>query len=231
MPPWYHAAKTSVKQNRLPPIDSKLKTNCMATIKEVARHAKVSVGTVSNVLAGSPQVNSALRERVQAAIRELDYHPDHVARSLKIRQTKMLGLIIADITNPFFPQIIRGAEDAALAHGYLLVTINTDDRVEREKQALSVLRGRRADGILLVVVPAEGRLPTSELRSPRASPSYVLIACLTESTSTRLLRMIYKAPRFVYATCCPSDTAGSRSSPDRTSYGQPGTVWKVIRSR
>lgn len=127
----------------------------MATIKEVARRANVSVGTVSNVLSGSPQVNSELRERVQAAIRELDYHPNHVARSLKMRQTKMLGMIIADITNPFFPQVIRGAEDAALAHGYLLVTFNTDDRVEREKQALSVLRGRRVDGILLVVAPAK----------------------------------------------------------------------------
>ncbi|MCI0423012.1 MAG: LacI family transcriptional regulator, partial [Acidobacteria bacterium] len=128
----------------------------MATIKQVAKRANVSVGTVSNVLSDSPQVNPLLRARVLAAIRELDYHPDQVARSLKVRQTKMLGMIISDITNPFFPQLIRGAEDAALAHGYLLVTFNTDDRVEREKQALSVLRGRRVDGVLLIVAPAKG---------------------------------------------------------------------------
>jgi len=128
----------------------------MATIKEVAKRANVSVGTVSNVLSQSPRVNPVLRAQVQAAIRELDYHPDQVARSLKVRQTKMLGMIISDITNPFFPQLIRGAEDAALARGYLLVTFNTDDRIEREKQALSVLRGRRVDGILLIVAPSKG---------------------------------------------------------------------------
>jgi LacI family transcriptional regulator len=128
----------------------------MATIKEVARRARVSVGTVSNVLTGTVQVSPKLADRVRAAIRELDYHPDHVARSLKIRQTKMLGMVISDITNPFFPQVVRGAEDAALKHGYLLVTFNTDDHVEREKDVLSVLRTRRVDGILLVVAPSGG---------------------------------------------------------------------------
>src|SRR5258706_8300340 len=111
----------------------------MATIKEVARRARVSVGTVSNVLTGTVQVSPKLAERVNVAIRDLDYHPDHVARSLKIRQTKMLGMVISDITNPFFPQVVRGAEDAALKHGYLLVTVNTDDHVQREKDVLSVL--------------------------------------------------------------------------------------------
>src|SRR5262245_20755211 len=103
----------------------------MATIKEVAQRGRCSVGTDANVLTGSVQVSPKLAERVRAAIRELDYQPDHVARSLKIRQTKMLGMVISDITNPFFPQVVRGAEDAALKHGYLLVTSNTDDHVER----------------------------------------------------------------------------------------------------
>jgi LacI family transcriptional regulator len=122
----------------------------MATIKEVAKHAGVSVGTVSNVLAGSLRVDPLLTERVSKSIRELDYQPNQVARSLKMKQTKMLGMVIPDITNPFFPQIVRGAEDAALKNGYLLVTFNTDDHTEREKQVLSMLRLRRTDGILLV---------------------------------------------------------------------------------
>ncbi len=122
----------------------------MATIKEVAQRARVSVGTVSNVLSGAVKVSPQLVERVSKAIRELDYHPNHIARSLKIKQTKMLGMVIPDITNPFFPLIVRGAEDAALKNGYLLVTFNTDDRTEREKQVLSMLRLRRTDGILLV---------------------------------------------------------------------------------
>ncbi len=123
----------------------------MATIKEVAKRANVSVGTVSNVLSGAIRVSPLLMERVCKAIRELDYHPNHVARSLKIKQTKMLGMVIPDITNPFFPQIVRGAEDAALKNGYLLVTFNTDDQTEREKQVLSVLRSRRVDGVLLAI--------------------------------------------------------------------------------
>jgi LacI family transcriptional regulator len=125
----------------------------IATIKEVAKQAGVSVGTVSNVLCGVSSVNEELRERVRAAIRRLDYHPNQVARSLKSRQTKMLGIVISDITNPFFPLVVRGAEDAALARGYFLITFNTDDRTERERQVLSLLRSRRVDGILLVVAP------------------------------------------------------------------------------
>jgi LacI family transcriptional regulator len=126
----------------------------MATIKEVAKLAKVSVGTVSNVLSDSPRVSAGVRERVNAAIAALDYHPNHIARSLKTRQTKLLGMVMSDITNPFFPQLTRGAEDAALKYGYLLVSSNTDDQFEREKIVLSVLRNRRVDGILLVVAPS-----------------------------------------------------------------------------
>jgi LacI family transcriptional regulator len=127
----------------------------MATIREVAGRAKVSIGSVSNVLSGSARVSPAVRERVTRAIAELDYHPNQIARSLKTRQTHLLGMIISDITNPFFPQLTRGAEDAALKHGYLLVAANTDDQVEREKHVLSVLRNRRVDGILLVVAPSK----------------------------------------------------------------------------
>jgi LacI family transcriptional regulator len=128
----------------------------MATIKEVARQANVSVGTVSNVLSGAVPVSSELRERVLAVVRELDYHPNHVARSLKIRQTKMLGMVVSDITNPFFPAMVRGAEDAAWMHHYMLITLNTDDQLDRERQVLAALRTRRVDGILLVLASTEG---------------------------------------------------------------------------
>jgi LacI family transcriptional regulator len=123
----------------------------MVTIREVARQAKVSVGTVSNVLAGSATVRPELRRRVEEAMRGLDYHPNQIARSLKTRQTKTLGMVISDITNPFFPQVVRGAEDAAMESGYLLITLNTDDNPERERRALSMLRARMVDGLLLTV--------------------------------------------------------------------------------
>lgn len=128
----------------------------MATIKEVAKLAGVSVGTVSHVLSETVPVSITLRERVWEAIRKLDFHPNHVARSLKVRETKMLGMVIPDITNPFFPLVVRGAEDGGLESGYTLVTFNTDDQVAREKRVFSVLRSRRVDGVLLVVAPSPG---------------------------------------------------------------------------
>lgn len=128
----------------------------MPTLREIADRAGVSVGTVSNVINGTAPVSAERRERVLAAIRELDYQPNHIARSLKLKKTRMLGMVISDITNPFFPQLVRGAEDAALKNNYLLITFNTDDNVEREKRVLSVLRQRRVDGVLLVVAPNAG---------------------------------------------------------------------------
>src|SRR5229473_2715797 len=105
----------------------------MATIKDFARRAGVCVGTVSNVLSGSATVKDPVRDRVERAIKDLDYHPNHAARSLKSRRTHTLGMVISDITNPFFPLLVRGAEDAALKRGYLLNIFNTDDHVEREQ--------------------------------------------------------------------------------------------------
>jgi LacI family transcriptional regulator len=121
----------------------------MATIKEVARRARVSVGTVSNVISGTVPVSKRLKDRVLDVIRQLDYHPDHVARSLKVRQTRTIGLVISDMTDPFFPHVMRGAEDAAWSANYILITLNSDDQPEREQQSLDALRSRRVDGILL----------------------------------------------------------------------------------
>lgn len=146
----------------------------MATIKEVAKRAGVSVGTVSNIISQTVPVSPKLRERVLGVILELDYHPNHFARSLKTKQTKMLGMIIPDITNPFFPQLVRGAEDAALQHGYMLVTFNTDDRMEREEEVLAVLRSRRVDGILLIIAHTVGR----SLHIERTLAAGVPIVCL-----------------------------------------------------
>jgi DNA-binding LacI/PurR family transcriptional regulator len=135
------------------------KKRSTTTIKDVAKYARVSVGTVSNVLSDSKTVGAAVRARVQNAIARLDYHPDRIARSLKAKRTRILGLLLSDITNPFFAQILRGAEDCALANGYVLIALNSDDKVDREVQMLSVLRSCRVDGILLVVAPNTGTAP------------------------------------------------------------------------
>ncbi len=146
----------------------------MPTIKDVASRAGVSVGTVSNVLSGSATVTDDLRTRVEEAIAELDYRPNLIARSLKKRQTNTLGMIISDIVNPFFPEMVRGAEDAAAAAGYILTTFNTDDRVERERQVFELLRSRRVDGLLLVVALIRGDLSHVQ----RAAAEGLPIVCL-----------------------------------------------------
>ncbi|HKE24188.1 MAG TPA: LacI family DNA-binding transcriptional regulator [Bryobacteraceae bacterium] len=126
----------------------------MPSIKKVAEVAGVSVGTVSHVITGSVNVSEPLRLKVQAAIRKLNYHPNHVARSLKTSRTRTLGIIVPDLTIPFFPRVIRGAETAARKRDYSLIAVNSDDDGERQKDLLSLLRSQRVEGILLVVAAA-----------------------------------------------------------------------------
>ncbi len=128
----------------------------MATIKEVAALAGVSVGTVSNVLSGLATVTPEMRRRVKRAINDLGFQPDHIARSLKTRRTKTLGIVISDIVNPFFADVIDGAEDAASRQGYTLSIVNSRDSAELEKRAVETLTGRRMDGLLVVVALERG---------------------------------------------------------------------------
>src|SRR5258706_12031228 len=146
----------------------------MATIKDVARRAGVSVGSVSNVISGAAAVKDSLRERIEQAIKDLDFHPNHAARSLKSRRSHALGMVISDITNPFFPLLVRGAEDAAFKRGYLLNIFNTDDDQEREQSTFSMLRARRVDGVLAVVAPSIG--PPAHLQETMAAE--IPLVCL-----------------------------------------------------
>jgi len=121
----------------------------LSTIKEVAELAGVSVGTVSHVITGAVPVTEPLRKKVQDAIHKLDYHPNHIARSLKTSKTRTLGVIVPDLTISFYPQVIRGAEMAARQQGYTLISVNSDDRADRQRELLSLLRSQRVEGILL----------------------------------------------------------------------------------
>jgi LacI family transcriptional regulator len=89
------------------------------------------------------------RRRVLAAVERLEYRPSVIARGLRLRRTRTLGMLVPDIANPFFPPIIRGAEEAARERGYELVLCNTDDSPERETASLRLLRERQADGLLI----------------------------------------------------------------------------------
>ncbi|GAC1616649.1 MAG: LacI family DNA-binding transcriptional regulator [Candidatus Acidiferrum sp.] len=120
-----------------------------ASIYDVARESRVSVFTVSAVVNNKTHVGNKLRERVEAAIRKLNYRPNLLARSLAKQKTHTIGMIVPDIANPFFPMVVRGAEDAAQKRGYNLLLCNSDDNQAKEESAIELLLSKRVDGILL----------------------------------------------------------------------------------
>jgi LacI family transcriptional regulator len=120
-----------------------------ASIYDVARESRVSVFTVSAVVNQKTHVRDKLRKRVEAAIRKLKYRPNLVARSLAKQRTHTIGMIVPDIGNPFFPMVVRGAEDAAQRHGYNLLLCNSDDSLAKEEASVELFLAKRVDGILL----------------------------------------------------------------------------------
>lgn len=122
------------------------------TIKDIARKAGVSYATVSRALNNRPEVNEKTRREIQKLAEEMGYKPNALARSLVTRESKTLGLIIPDITNPFFPEVARGAEEAAAQAGYSIFLCNTNWEEEKERKYLALLEEKRVDGIILASV-------------------------------------------------------------------------------
>lgn len=106
--------------------------------------------TVSRVVNNSGYVSSEARQRVEAAIAELDYVPNTLARSLRSKRTRTLALVLSDITNPFFTTVARGVEDVANAQGFNVILCNTDESEEKQCRYLTTLLQKRVDGVLLV---------------------------------------------------------------------------------
>ncbi|MGC1384503.1 MAG: LacI family DNA-binding transcriptional regulator, partial [Candidatus Acidiferrales bacterium] len=125
------------------------------SIYDVARQAKVSVFTVSGVINNKTWVSSTLTRRVNAAVAKLNYRPNLLARSLAKHQTHTIGVMVTDIANPFFPAIVRAAEDAAQKAGYSVVLCNSDDKQQKEARYLDLLISKRVDGIILNKAPGE----------------------------------------------------------------------------
>ena len=121
----------------------------MSTIKQVAARAGVSFTTVSHVVNRTRPVSDAARVRVERAIAELGYLPSAVARALKTSQTRILGVIVPNITNPFFAELVRGVEDVCERNHYSVFLCNGDDDRERQERSLDTLLERRVDGMLL----------------------------------------------------------------------------------
>jgi LacI family transcriptional regulator len=134
-----------------------------ASIYDVARESRVSVFTVSAVVNNKKHVGKKLRRRVEAAIRKLNYRPNLVARSLAKQRTHTIGMIVPDIANPFFPMVVRGAEDAAQKHGYNLLLCNSDDTLPKEESSIELLLSKRVDGILLTKAAEDFHPPLRQM--------------------------------------------------------------------
>ncbi|BCS89804.1 substrate-binding domain-containing protein [Pseudodesulfovibrio sediminis] len=122
----------------------------MATIKDVAKLAGVSTSTVSHVLNGTRFVREETCERVENAVRELSYRPSSIARSLKVQQTKTLGMLVTASRNPFFAEVVHGVERQCYKRGYTLFLCNTEGDVQRMEANLDALEEKRVDGMLLL---------------------------------------------------------------------------------
>lgn len=121
------------------------------TIKDVALEAGVSVATVSRVLNGYKHIRPGVRQRVAAAIRELDFEPDRLARSLRVQATGTVGFVVRDIVDPLFATMAQGVDEELQAHGYTMFLSTSGGDVLRDCQAIELLRQRRVDGFILAV--------------------------------------------------------------------------------
>lgn len=121
-----------------------------ATISDVAKYAKVGKTSVSRYLNGEQdKLSELLRERISSAIEHLDFRPNHSARMLKAGHSKLIGLLLADVTNPYSIDILQGIEQVCRREGYMLMVCNTDNEKELQKSYLELLEAHRVDGLIV----------------------------------------------------------------------------------
>jgi len=129
----------------------------MTNIKTVAERAGVSPATVSRVLSGAARVQPAYRERVLAAVAELGYRPNRLASNLRRQKAEMIGVVVSDIENPHFAQMVRAVEDDAYQRGFRVLLCNTDETAEKQRSYLEVLAAERVVGVILAPSDPAGR--------------------------------------------------------------------------
>ncbi|MGI8574606.1 MAG: LacI family DNA-binding transcriptional regulator [Egibacteraceae bacterium] len=142
------------------------------TIADVAAHARVSTATVSRVLSGEDSVGAENRARVRTAVAALDYRPSAVARALRQRSTATLGLVVTDIANPFYPELVLGVEDEARRRGLSVLLCNAANDADRESGYLDLLLERRVDAAII----ASGGMARRHVERLAAFPVPVVLA-------------------------------------------------------
>ena len=122
----------------------------MVTIKDVAKHAQVSTATVSHVINGTRFVTEETKNKVFLSIEALNYKPNAVARSLRKKESMIIGLVIPDITNPYFAEMAWSIELASRNQGYSIILFNSDGDIQKETLYINLLIGKQVDGVILV---------------------------------------------------------------------------------
>lgn len=120
------------------------------TVYDIAKEAKVSVATVSRVLNGTAPVRDSTKARIQAIIQKYQFQPNALARSLLKKETGIIGIILPDITNPFFPEVFSGAEQEGRESGHTFFLCNTIGSYDKESEFLNIMNEKRVDGILFM---------------------------------------------------------------------------------
>lgn len=121
-------------------------------LKDIAEYLNISVSTVSRVANGLDRVSDETRRKVEAAIKKFNYHPNEIARSLKYKGGRAIGMIVPDISNEFFTQVIMGAESAAYKNGYFLILSSSGGEANREADCVRLFRQNQIAGLILATV-------------------------------------------------------------------------------
>lgn len=153
----------------------------MGKIKDIAREAGVSVASVSRVVSGNRPVTSETAAAVRAAIQRIGYQPNHVARALRLGSTKTVGMIVPQIANPLFTEIVQAVERNLQLHEIDLFLCDCQENTETEHRRINALLQRRVDG--LIVISCEGR-PSNALRQALGVTPVVVVDRIVQGTRT-----------------------------------------------
>jgi LacI family transcriptional regulator len=127
------------------------------TIKDVAALAELSIATVSRILNGKPNVKPSTRQKVIQIMKELNYFPNQIAKSMKTKRTNLIGLVVADITNPFYSDTAKLIERRAREHDYTVIVCNTDNRTSVQNAIIHTLKQKHVDGFIFGSVSMRDR--------------------------------------------------------------------------
>ena len=163
------------------------------TIYDVAREANVSMATVSRVVNGNPNVKPATRKKVLEVIERLGYRPNAVARGLASKKTTTVGVIIPDISSPFFAELARGIEDIATMYKYNIILSNSDQNKDKELHLLNTMLGKQVDGVVFM----GGNISEEHVAEFKRSPAPIVLAgSLEDSEQVPSVNIDYEQATF-----------------------------------